>query len=179
MAKHIAEMYIRVNAEGAVPSFCRINVLCFACFSFRNERFSSIAQVLKFFSRSGKIFRIFQVFFWKLWFFSQCSWWRTSADGTKMAVVSRRGNASILRKACKYQQTSIVRPFLFNTRSTLSNVCDSAREKRANVNRKKHLLCFWFCGGKKGCGSSNKHSVWICLLGSDDIQWPFNWVLSL
>lgn len=68
----------------------------------------------------------------------------------------------------------------YSPRSTLSNVCDSAREKRAKVNRKKnHLLCFWFCGGKKGCGSSNKHSVWICLLGSDDIQWHFNWVLSL
>lgn len=52
-----------------------------------------------------------------------------------------------------------------------------SREKRAKVNRKKMIIVLLILWRKKGCGSSNKHSVWICLLGSDDIQWHFNWIL--
>lgn len=52
--------------------------------------------------------------------------------------------------------------------------------KRARVNRrKKVLIVLLILRRKKGCGSSNKHSVWICLLDSDDIQWQFNRILLL
>lgn len=61
-----------------------------------------------------------------------------------MAVERRRG----IIQASKYQQTSIVRPFIESRRHTTPERCLwFSREKRAKVNRKK--LCFWFCGWKK------------------------------
>lgn len=48
--------------------------------------------------------------------------------------------------------------------------------KRAKVNREKFFSIVLLILRKKGCGTSNKHSVWICLLASDVIQWHFNWI---
>lgn len=141
-------------------------------------KFSVMCASIKHFdlkiSRKGKSFFQRWVFFQRSNSQNLHNIWASS--WTKMAVETEGES-----QACKHQQTWIVRPFYWISSTHYQYVEQCLwfnPGKRARANKKKWLLCFWFWR-KKGCGSSNKHSVWICLLGSDVIQWQFNWILLL